>query len=67
VLVSPVLVQLASATGFLAAAIAVGGFLAHAFPAIRGGRDRELRRRTAIGGLLGFATAVFAIAATVIG
>jgi hypothetical protein len=61
VFVNSVVLQFATATGFLAAAIAVGGFLAHARPAIAGEVDSVLRRRTAIGGLLGFAVAVSVI------
>jgi hypothetical protein len=57
-IVDPAVVQFATATGFLAAAIAVGGFLAHARPAIGCKHDSELRRLTAIGGLWGFASAL---------
>jgi hypothetical protein len=46
----------------MAAAIAVCGFLAHARPAISGKEDAELRRATALGGLAGFAIAIFVIA-----
>jgi len=61
-LVDPVVVQLATATGFSAAAIAVGGFIAHARSAIAGRPDSALRRRTAAGGLCGLAAALLAIA-----
>jgi len=63
-LVDSIVLQLATATGFLAAAIAVGGFVAHAGPAIAGREDSELRRRTAIGGLYGLAVAVLLIVAS---
>jgi len=52
----------ATGTGFLAAAIAVCGFLAHAWPAMVGKDEVEIRRATVIGGLGGFAVALFAIA-----
>jgi hypothetical protein len=51
----PIIVQLAAATGFMAAAIAVGGFLAHARPAIKGESEEELRRLTAVGGFADWA------------
>jgi len=66
VLVNSVVIQLATVTGFLAAAIAVGGFLAHAGPAMAEEADAMLGRRTAIGGLLGFAAAVTVIAISII-
>ncbi|HEX2392204.1 MAG TPA: hypothetical protein VHI77_04725 [Solirubrobacterales bacterium] len=52
-LLTPVVVQVAAVTGFMAAAIAVGGFLAHAREAMTGGSEEDLRRLTAIGGLYG--------------
>lgn len=57
-LVSPFVLQLAAATGFMAAAIAVGGFVAHARPAMAGESEEELRRLTAAGGAFGLAVAV---------
>lgn len=63
--VDSIVIQFATATGFLAAAIAVGGFVAHARPAIAGERDLELRRLTAIGGLWGLVTAAAIIVVSV--
>lgn len=60
-LVDPIVIQFATATGFSAAAIAVGGFVAHARPAITGKPDAALRRRTAAGGLCGLAFALLVI------
>jgi hypothetical protein len=44
--------------GLLAGGIAVGGFLGHVGPSLRGDAESELRRATTIGGLLGLAIAV---------
>jgi cytochrome bd-type quinol oxidase subunit 1 len=43
----------ASIAGALTGAIVVGGFLAHALPALRGASEEKLRRVTAIGGIAG--------------
>lgn len=40
-----------SVAGFMAAAIAVGGFLAHSQAVLGGASERELQRATAIGGV----------------
>jgi hypothetical protein len=48
-----ILERTALATGFLAATIAVGGFLARAQALLGGDTSAELQRRTAISGLLG--------------
>jgi len=53
--------QSASAVGLVAAAIAVGGFLAHARLALRGSTEEELRAATVVGGLWGTAGAGFII------
>ena len=44
--------------GLLAGGIAVGGFLGHVRPSLRGDAESELRRGTTIGGLYGLALAV---------
>ncbi|HEU5142195.1 MAG TPA: hypothetical protein VFU04_03455 [Solirubrobacterales bacterium] len=44
--------------GLLAAAIAVGGFLAHAGPTFFGATEREIREATVIGGLAGLFLAI---------
>jgi len=44
--------------GLLAGGIAVGGFLGHVRPSLRGDAELELRRATTIGGLLGLTVAV---------
>jgi hypothetical protein len=51
----------ATGAGLMAAGIAVGGFLLHAAPALSGSPDERLRRRTVLGGLAGFACAIFII------
>jgi hypothetical protein len=66
VLVNPIVVQFAAATGFMAAAIAVGGFIAHARPAMAGESEETLRRRTAAGGVAGLATAALMICAGIV-
>jgi hypothetical protein len=58
---SSILSQLSTAGGFLATSIAVGGFLAHAKPALARGEDSELRRATVIGGLSGLVFAAIVI------
>lgn len=45
----------AAVTGFMAAAIAVGGFLGHAWPVIRRQDEAAIRVATVVGGLCGFA------------
>jgi hypothetical protein len=52
----------ATGAGLMAAAIAVCGFLAHAWPAMTGKSDAELRMATVVGGLSGFAISIFVIA-----
>jgi hypothetical protein len=64
--VGSIATQFSSTAGFIAAAIAIGGFLAHARPAIAGKRDTELRRATAIGGLVGLALALLVTVAAVV-
>lgn len=43
--------------GFIAAAIAIGGFIAHAGPALAGRDDQALRFATVVGGLAGLTVA----------
>jgi hypothetical protein len=45
-------------SGLMAAAIAVFGFLSHAWPVIAGRDETAVRRATVVGGLGGFVTAV---------
>ena len=61
------LTQSAAAVGLTAAAIAVGGFLAHAGPALAGRSEEDLRRVTVVGGLwgMGMAALVILLSATV--
>ena len=57
--------ELSSAAGFIAATVAVCGFLAHApRPALAREPEAELRRATVLGGLAGLALAVFVFAVT---
>jgi uncharacterized protein involved in response to NO len=60
-LVATLLDQSATATGFMAAAIAVGGFLAQAVPTLAGRDGRRLRQLTVAGGLWGIVGAVSVI------
>jgi len=48
----------ATVAGLMAAAIAVGGFLAHAVPALAGWDEKTLRQITVIGGLWGVGGAI---------
>jgi uncharacterized membrane protein len=58
VFIDPIIAQFAAATGFMAAAIAVGDFVARARPAMVGESERKLRRLTAAGGAFGLAVVV---------
>jgi hypothetical protein len=58
---SALMAQFATAGGLLAAGIAVGGFVFHAGPALRGAAEPELRQLTAAGGLCGLAFAIFLV------
>jgi glycerol-3-phosphate acyltransferase PlsY len=49
----------AAVTGFMAAAIAVGGFLGHAWPVIRHQDEAAIRVATVVGGLYGLAIMFF--------
>jgi hypothetical protein len=51
------LVGATTEVGLIAGSIAVGGFLAHAGPALRGHSEGQLRVATVRGGLLGIAAA----------
>jgi len=44
----------ATGIGLLAGAIAIGGFLGHARPALAGKTDSEVRAATVVGGLVAF-------------
>jgi hypothetical protein len=57
----------AVAIGFLAAAIAVGGFIAHAQEALRSGSEADVQKATIVGGLWGFATGLVLIGIDAIG
>jgi hypothetical protein len=46
-----ILDQLAALSAFTATAVALGGFLGHARPALRGDGEEKLRRATVHGGL----------------
>jgi hypothetical protein len=49
----------ATGTGFMAAAIAVCGFVAHIRPALSGADEQRLRQATVKGGAVGIMVAVF--------
>jgi len=53
--------QFAALSALLATAIAVGGFLGHARPALRGDTENEIRRATARGGLQGLGVGIFVV------
>jgi hypothetical protein len=57
-----ILERSALATGFLAAAIAVGGFVTRAQAALRSPDEPELQRATVVGGLTGLCCGVLIIA-----
>lgn len=61
VVVASILDQVATGGSFIATSIAVGGFLAHAKPALAREADAELRRATVGGGLGGLAFAVIVL------
>lgn len=56
----------AAGAGFMAASIAVGGFVAHAKPALSEQPDHKLRYATVVGGLCGLAIAVLLIAGSIL-
>ncbi len=47
----------ATSAGFIAASIAVGGFLSHAQPALAGKDEQAVKSATVLGGLGGFVVA----------
>ena len=49
-------------SGFLAATIAIGGFLGQAWPALRRKEDPAVRAATVVGGLIGMSAAALAFA-----
>jgi hypothetical protein len=58
--------QFAALAGLMAASIAIGGFLAHAQPALAGEHESELRRATVAGGLYGLAVATLLTAISIV-
>jgi hypothetical protein len=55
----------ATAVGLMAAAIAVGGFIAHVRPALSGADGQRLRVVTVTGGLFGIAASALVIVLSV--
>lgn len=53
-----ILDQFAALAALLATGIAVGGFIGHAFSALRGESEVKVRQATAFGGLAGLALAL---------
>jgi hypothetical protein len=51
----------ATTVGFMAASIAVGGFIAHAGPALTNQSDSKLRYATVVGGLAGLGIAALIV------
>lgn len=60
-LVGPIVGEFATIVGLLAGMIAVGGFIAHARPALSGDSEREIREATISGGILGLCIALFVV------
>jgi len=58
VVVATLMSSAVTALGLTAAAIAVGGFLAHARPALAGDDEKRIREATVVGGLGGIVFAV---------
>ena len=59
--VGSIVEEFATSVGLLAGVMAVGGFLAHAGPALSNASEVELRRATARGGLIGLVAGVFVV------
>jgi glucokinase len=59
--VADVMSDFTGGAGFLAAAIAVGGFIAHIGPALSGRSEERVRQATVIGGSAGLGVAVLVI------
>jgi glucokinase len=59
--VGDVMNDFSSGAGFLAAAIAVGGFIGHIGPALFGRSEERVRKATVIGGSSGLGVAVLVI------
>jgi hypothetical protein len=53
--------DLATAVGLLAGVIGIGGFLSHARPGLTGASERQVRRATVRGGLVGFGFGAFVV------
>lgn len=53
--------EFATSVGLLAGAMAVGGFLSHAGPALSNASEAEIRRATARGGLVGLGVGAFVV------
>jgi hypothetical protein len=64
--VGTVLNDFASGAGFIAACIAVGGFLLQVPPALAKADDKAVRAATVVGGLAGLVLALLVIAAAVL-
>jgi hypothetical protein len=58
--------EFATGFGMAAAAIAVGGFLAHSVPALAGAGEKRIRFATVVGGLVGFALAAAVVVLSVL-
>jgi hypothetical protein len=52
-LVAPVVGELATCVGLFGRMVAVGGFIAHVKPALAGASERQIRRATIAGGVIG--------------
>jgi hypothetical protein len=57
-----IVISAATGLGFMAASIAVGGFLGHIYPLIREKGDRAVALATVIGGIGGLLGSMFTIA-----
>jgi hypothetical protein len=59
--------QFATASGMMAAAIAVCGFVAHAGPALSGASEKQIRDATVVGGLVGLFLSSLVVVLSAIG
>jgi hypothetical protein len=66
VVIASLMSSSATGVGLVAAAIAVGGFLAHAGPALSGADEQRLRKATVRGGIGGIVIAACVILLSVL-
>jgi glucokinase len=67
ILVASILNDAPADAGFMAASIAIGGFLAHAQPVLSGRSERAVKIATVLGGLSGLGIAALISTARLLG